>query len=223
MSIIERLKKNLSPEQYTAVMDALGDDFDFDLVPRARLNKVISQRNILREQLASGLQADGDDGDDGEGNEPKGTPKAKAKVPAAGAGTGGKTFTEEELNNRLAESEKALKMRYAAIQQLKDAGALDADLIFNSEGLLDKSKLTFDDATGLGGLEDQLTALKESKGFLFNAGAGDDVNKGGKGKQKEGAPAGTGKGNNDSDGLDEDAIDAKLGEIFNFESETPDK
>ena len=88
MSIIERLKKNLSPEQYTAVMDALGDDFDFDLVPRARLNKVISQRNTLREQLASGLQTDGDDGDDGEGNEPKGTPKSKAKVPAAGAGTG---------------------------------------------------------------------------------------------------------------------------------------
>ena len=137
MSIIERLKKNLSPEQYTAVMDALGDDFDFDLVPRARLNKVISQRNTLREQLASGLQTDGDDGDDGEGNEPKGTPKSKAKVPAAGAGTGDKTFTEEDLNKRVAESEKAIKMRYAAIQQLKDAGALDADLIFNSEGLLD--------------------------------------------------------------------------------------
>ena len=36
MSIIERLKKNLSSEQYTAVMDALGDDFDFDLVARTR-------------------------------------------------------------------------------------------------------------------------------------------------------------------------------------------
>jgi hypothetical protein len=215
MSIIERLKKNLSPEQYTAVMDALGDDFDFDLVPRARLNKVISQRNTLREQLASGLQTDVDDGDDGEGNEPKGTPKAKAKEPAAGAGTGDKTFTEEDLNQRIAESEKAIKMRYAAIQQLKDAGALDADLIFNSEGLLNKSKLTFEDAVGLGGLEDQITALKESKGFLFNAGN----NGGGKGKNKakEEAPAGTGKGSESDDSIDEDAVDAKLNEIFGFE------
>lgn len=215
MSIIERLKKNLSPEQYTAVMDALGDDFDFDLVPRARLNKVISQRNTLREQLASGLQTDGDDGDDGEGTEPKVTPKAKAKVPAAGAGTGDKTFTEEDLNKRVAESEKAIKMRYAAIQQLKDAGALDADLIFNSEGLLDKSKLTFEDATGLGGLEDQITALKESKGFLFNA--GNNGGGKGKGKAKEDAPAGTGKGSESDDGIDEDAVDAKLNEIFGFE------
>ena len=214
MSIIERLKKNLSPEQYTAVMDALGDDFDFDLVPRARLNKVISQRNTLREQLASGLQTDGDDGE-GEGNEPTPAPKAKAKVPAAGAGTGDKTFTEEDLNKRVAESEKAIKMRYAAIQQLKDAGALDADLIFNSEGLLDKSKLTFEDATGLGGLEDQITALKESKGFLFNA--GNNGGGKGKGKAKEDAPAGTGKGSESDDGIDEDAIDAKLNEIFGFE------
>lgn len=214
MSIIERLKKNLSPEQYTAVMDALGDDFDFDLVPRTRLNKVISQRNTLRDQLASGLQTDGDDGE-GEGNEPTPAPKAKAKVPAAGAGTGEKTFTEEDLNKRVAESEKALKMRYAAIQQLKDAGALDADLIFNSEGLLDKSKLTFEDATGLGGLEDQITALKESKGFLFNAG-NSGGNKG-KGKAKEDAPAGTGKGSEGDGGIDEDAVDAKLNEIFGFE------
>lgn len=214
MSIIERLKKNLSPEQYTAVMDALGDDFDFDLVPRARLNKVISQRNTLREQLASGLQTDGDDGE-GEGNEPTPAPKAKAKVPAAGAGTGDKTFTEEDLNKRVAESEKAIKMRYAAIQQLKDAGALDADLIFNSEGLLDKSKLTFEDATGLGGLEDQITALKESKGFLFNA--GNNGGGKGKGKAKEDAPAGTGKGSESDDGIDEDAVDAKLNEIFGFE------
>lgn len=214
MSIIERLKKNLSPEQYTAVMDALGDDFDFDLVPRSRLNKVISQRNTLRDQLASGLQTDGDDGE-GEGNEPTPAPKAKAKVPAAGAGTGDKTFTEEDLNKRVAESEKAIKMRYAAIQQLKDAGALDADLIFNSEGLLDKSKLTFEDATGLGGLEDQITALKESKGFLFNA--GNNGGGKGKGKAKEDAPAGTGKGSESDDGIDEDAVDAKLNEIFGFE------
>lgn len=215
MSIIERLKKNLSSEQYTAVMDALGDDFDFDLVPRTRLNKVISQRNALREQLASGLQTDVDDGDDGEGNEPKRTPKAKAKVPAAGAGTGDKTFTEEDFNRRVIESEKAIKMRYAAIQQLKDAGALDADLVFNSEGLLDKSKLTFEDATGLGGLEDQIAALKESKGFLFNA----DSNGGDKGKSKakEEAPAGTGKGSESDDGIDEDTVDAKLNEIFGLE------
>ena len=47
MTFLETLRKNLTPEQLTAVQDAVGDDFDWDLVPRSRLNKVIKQRNEL--------------------------------------------------------------------------------------------------------------------------------------------------------------------------------
>ncbi len=202
MSILERLKKNLSSEQYSAVVDALGDDFDFDLVPRTRLNKVIGQRNALREQLASGLQTESAETDlDDE------TPATK-KVPSESKPKP-KTFTQEELDEQVTSRENALKLRYAIRQQLKDAGALDTDLILNSNGLLDLTKLGIEDDKVTGGLENQINALKESKSFLFNA---ESKQK----EKKEGAPAGTGKGTEDNDGLNDPVIDSKLGEIFNF-------
>ena len=49
MSFQDTLRKSLTPELYTSVIDQLGDDFDFDLVPRARVYQVIKQRNTLRE------------------------------------------------------------------------------------------------------------------------------------------------------------------------------
>ena len=57
MSLYDSLRKALTPELFTQVTDALGDDFDYDVVPRARLNKVIKQRNDLRDQLAGNTQA----------------------------------------------------------------------------------------------------------------------------------------------------------------------
>ena len=39
MSLYDSLRKALTPELFTQVTDALGDDFDYDVVPRARLNK----------------------------------------------------------------------------------------------------------------------------------------------------------------------------------------
>ena len=59
MSFYDTLRKNLTPELFTQVTDQLGDDFDFDLVPRSRLNKVIKQRNDLRDQLAEDSQPQG--------------------------------------------------------------------------------------------------------------------------------------------------------------------
>ena len=72
MSFQDTLRKSLTPELYTSVIDQLGDDFDFDLVPRSRLNQVIKQRNTLREQLAENPQArgagkKGEDEEDDEG------------------------------------------------------------------------------------------------------------------------------------------------------------
>ena len=68
MSLLDTLKKNLSPEVFSAVQDALGDDFNYDVVPRSRLNKVIQQRDEARRQLnGAGTGGQGDDGDDGNG------------------------------------------------------------------------------------------------------------------------------------------------------------
>lgn len=202
MSILERLKKNLSSEQYAAIVDALGDDFDFDLVPRTRLNKVIGQRNALREQLASGLQTENiDDESDDESTKTKKTSSESTTKP--------KTFTQEELDEQVTSRENALKLRYAVRQHLKDAGALDTDLILNSGNLLDLTKLGIENDKVTGDLEDQIKALKESKSFLFNA---ESKQK----DKKEGAPAGTGKGTEDNDNLNDSVIDAKLNEIFNF-------
>lgn len=202
MSILERLKKNLSSEQYAAIVDALGDDFDFDLVPRTRLNKVIGQRNALREQLASGLQTENQE-DESDDESPK------AKKPSSESNPKPKTFTQEELDEQVTSRENALKLRYAVRQHLKDAGALDTDLILNSGNLLDLTKLGIENDKVTGDLEDQIKALKESKSFLFNA---ESKQK----DKKEGAPAGTGKGTEDNDNLNDSVIDAKLNEIFNF-------
>lgn len=202
MSILERLKKNLSSEQYAAIVDALGDDFDFDLVPRTRLNKVIGQRNALREQIASGLQTENleDESDD---------ESPKAKKTSSESNPKPKTFTQEELDEQVTSRENALKLRYAVRQHLKDAGALDTDLILNSGNLLDLTKLGIENDKVTGDLEDQIKALKESKSFLFNA---ESKQK----DKKEGVPAGTGKGTEDNDNLNDSVIDAKLNEIFNF-------
>ena len=72
MSFQDTLRKSLTPELFTQVIDQLGDDFDFDLVPRSRLNKVIKQRNDFRDQLAEisqsqGNRSKGNNEDDDEG------------------------------------------------------------------------------------------------------------------------------------------------------------
>ena len=78
MSLKDTLRQKLTPELFTQVTDALGDDFNFDVVPRSRLNKVIGQRDTLKEQLETALKGtqtkggsedDDDDDDDIEDNE----------------------------------------------------------------------------------------------------------------------------------------------------------
>lgn len=55
------LKKKLSSELYSQVIEALGDDFDY--VPRSRLNEVIVKRDEYKDQLAS-LKTKADQYDD---------------------------------------------------------------------------------------------------------------------------------------------------------------
>lgn len=207
MTIQETLRKNLTPEMYGQVMDALGDDFDFDLVPRSRLNKVIKQRNELREKLNGGSQ-DPDAGDDGDGVE-GGKPAGKGGEPKPGEGTDVKQLQKQhktEMQN--------LAIRYSALDKLRAAKAKNPELILKA-GLLDTSVAKVADdgltVTWPEGDKDPFVALAGNKdyAYLFDAadGAGGDAGKGGK---DDGVPAGTGKGGGESGGGGKSDLDAML-------------
>lgn len=185
MSLLEILRKNLTPEQFTAIQDAVGDDFDWDLVPRSRLNKVIRQRNQLREQLAGGSQpqnsgsAGKDEDDDDQG--------------AAGAATdtkGGQLVDikalEKQWQIKQDQAVRDVKIQFAALDKLRAANAIDAELLWNG-GLVDKTKLDLDANGALIGMDDIITELQKNKAHLFKTA----------GNGKDGAPAGTGKDGGD--------------------------
>ena len=186
MSLKDTLRQKLTPELFTQVTDALGDDFNFDVVPRSRLNKVIGQRDTLKEQLETalkGTQTKGgseDDDDDDDFQMPD-TTKGKGKKQSSGT-----TLTEEEIQQRINDAtqkaQNEVRIQYAGLDALRNANAVDPDLVFT---LIDKSKLKFDDSGKLTGIDEQITALKASKPNLFPDGG----NKGG----RNNTPGGTGK------------------------------
>ena len=170
MSLLDTLKKNLSPEVFSAVQDALGDDFNYDVVPRSRLNKVIQQRDEARRQLngagSNGQDDDGDDGGTGSGN-------------GAGSGAAGKSFTQADIDAAVQavkdahEKElKQLRMNHAVLAKLQEQNFVDPNLIL-SAGLIDTTKVTLDDNGVItGGLDDQLSSLAEARPYLKNASNG---------------------------------------------------
>ena len=187
MSLKDTLRQKLTPELFTQVTDALGDDFNFDVVPRSRLNKVIGQRDTLKEQLETalkGTQTKGgseDDDDDDDDFQMPNTTKGKGKKQSSGT-----TLTEEEIQQRINDAtqkaQNEVRIQYAGLDALRNANAVDPDLVFT---LIDKSKLKFDDSGKLTGIDEQITALKTSKPNLFPDGS----NKGG----RKDTPGGTGK------------------------------
>ena len=186
MSLKDTLRQKLTPELFTQVTDALGDDFNFDVVPRSRLNKVIGQRDTLKEQLETalkGTQTKGgseDDDDDDDFQMPD-TTKGKGKKQSSET-----TLTEEEIQRRINEAtqkaQNEVRIQYAGLDALRNANPVDPDLVFT---LIDKSKLKFYDSGKLTGIDEQITALKTSKPNLFPDGG----NKGG----RKDTPGGTGK------------------------------
>lgn len=169
MSLLDTLKKNLSPEVLSQVQDALGDDFNYDVVPRSRLNKVIQQRDEARRQLnGAGSNGQGDDGDDGEGS-----------GNGAGSGAAGKSFTQADIDAAVnaAKSEyeknlKQLRMNHAVLAKLQEQNFVDPNLIL-SAGLIDTTKVTLDDNGAItGGLDDQLSSLAEARPYLKNVSNG---------------------------------------------------
>ena len=180
MTLLETLRKNLTSEQFTAIQDAVGDDFDWDLVPRTRLNKVIKQRNQLREQLAGGSQPQGkgtagndEDDDDqvvaGAANDLKGGQPVDIKA------------LEKQWKEQQDKAVQDVKIQFAALDKLRAAKAIDAELIWNG-GLIDKTKLALDANGALTGMDELVADLQKNKAHLFAAAGGDN-----------GAPAGTGK------------------------------
>lgn len=234
MSLRDTLKRALSQEQYDAVIDALGDDFNFDLVPRTRLNKVIKQRNKLQQQLldgdTQGNPAGSDDDDDepadqntldlilkalGDANNNGGNSKSKSnkdnnKDPM--------TLLKEQHQNEI----EQLKIQYAVADQLRNAKAVDPDLIWSSN-LLDKSKLKLDQNGKLTGFEEQLKTLQKDKAFLFTEvpPAGNEDGSQGSGGTQGGqsgnpnVPTGTGRSGASAGGTTPSVLDSKLDGIFN--------
>lgn len=185
MSLKDTLRKNLSSDLYTQVVDALGDDFDYDVVPRSRLNKVIKQRNDYKEQLDTLGGPQTKSGDEGNGDDPdeptngKGNPTQPSAQPAQQ-----QQINEEELRKKFAKEKDdailELKIQYAGLDALRNAGSVDPDLAYT---LLDKSKLTLDEAGKITGIDEQIEALKSKRGYLF----------GNKQGGRESTPGGTGK------------------------------
>ena len=166
MSFLDSLKKNLTPELYAQVTDALGDDFDFDLVPRTRLNKVIKQRNDLRDQLA------------GVSSEPKPStaePDDSDVPPSQPVDT---AALEQKYKNQADEAIRGVKMQYAALSKLREAGVVDPEMVWSSS-VLDKTKITMDEHDKITGMDEMLTQLKTDKAYRFKqttppAGTGKD-------------------------------------------------
>lgn len=201
MSLHDDLQKKLSAEQMQQLDDILGDDFDWDLVPRNRLNKVIAQRNELRKQASNpSLQI-----------EPSTTKKKNSKKKSSEEDDDDDdnvTYTKDELEALLKqEREKAqtevnaFKVKQATLSKLQTEKALDPELVY---GLLDSSKLSLNEKGELQGLDDAgFKTIKEGKAFLF-----------GEASPQPDVPSGTGKEGKGSGGKGGDAVDAALADVF---------
>ena len=177
MSLYDSLRKALTPELFTQVTDALGDDFDYDVVPRARLNKVIKQRNELRDQLAGNTQAQRGTSKTDEDNDELNTGKPADNKPVNVAELKAQWQKEQDA------AVKAVRLQYAALEKLRAANVIDPELIWSSN-VLDKSKIDLDDKGQVTGMDDMLTQLQKDKAHLFK-------------KASDGVPGGTGKDGGD--------------------------
>ncbi len=188
MTLLEKLREKLGAELMGQVEDAVGDDFDWDFVPRSRLNKVIGQRNALSikvQNLTDAAAAEDDDEDVDTNGAGKGTKGGKKKDEGVDV-EAMKTQHATELQN--------VAKRYAVLDYLRAQGARDPKLVL---GMLDMDKITLDESETLQGIEDQVAAKKESHDYLFQT-AGDDVS------------GGTGKDGGSDEGNETDPFEAVI-------------
>ncbi len=176
MSLQDTLRTQLTPELFDQVVDSLGDNFNYDLIPRSRLNKVIRERDTAREQL--------------ENSPPQGQATPPASAPTTPPATPQTPDVDVEALNaswqtKMDEAIQGVKIQFATLEKLKEANAIDAELIFKA-GLLDTASFKMDATGNVTGIDEAIAALKESRGVLFT----------------QTTPKGTGKvgGNNGGDG-----------------------
>ena len=199
MSLKDTLKRNLPKELQDQVFDALGDDFDYDMVPRTRLNKVISQRNELRAALANQpTPTKGDDDDDDDDDEGSKTPsKGDSQTPPKGYVSKKEYDTVlENVKNQYEKDILNLRKQNIVLENLRAKGAIDPDTILKSN-LINLDELTFDEKNNLTGVAEKIDALKKDKAYFFGATH----------------ERGTGKGGTDEDDEHGD-LDSKLDAIF---------
>ena len=178
MSLYDSLRKALTPELFTQVTDALGDDFDYDQVPRSRLNKVINQRNELRDQLSGISQSQSSNSSNHESDEDE---KQKATEQLDVEALKAQWLKEQ------GDAVRDVKIQYAALDKLRAAGAIDADLIW-AAGLIDKSKIQQDATGNFTGLDEIIADLTTNRKNLFVT-------------QQQAAPSGTGKQSGEDSGF----------------------
>lgn len=203
MTLLEKLREKLGPELASQVEDAVGDDFDWDFVPRARLNKVIGQRNTAQSKLQAYLDkqasnAEGDDDDD---------------IPNA-EGNNGNTVTRrhnkanevniDELNAQHQKDLANVAKRYAVLDLIRAKGALDPKLVL---GQLDLDKMNLKEDDTLEGFDEQFNPWAESHSYMFqNSNSNSD-------NSNDGIESGTGKNAAGDNSTDVDPFDAIIASI----------
>lgn len=206
MTLLEKLREKLGPELAGQVEDAVGDDFDWDFVPRARLNKVIGQRNTAQAKLQAYLDkqsSNADDDDDDSGN-----------IPNA-EGNNGNTETRrhnkanevniDELNAQHQKDLANVAKRYAVLDLIRAKGALDPKLVL---GQLDLDKMNLKEDDTLEGFDEQFNPWAESHGYMFQTESSNNSSNG-----DDGIESGTGKNAAGDNSTDVDPFDAVIASI----------
>lgn len=203
MTLLEKLREKLGPELAGQVEDAVGDDFDWDFVPRARLNKVIGQRNTAQSKLQAYLDkqasnAEGDDDDDipnAEGNNGNSETRRHNKA---------NEVNIDELNAQHQKDLANVAKRYAVLDLIRAKGALDPKLVL---GQLDLDKMNLKEDDTLEGFDEQFNPWAESHSYMFqNSNSNSD-------NSNDGIESGTGKNAAGDNSTDVDPFDAIIASI----------
>lgn len=204
MTLLEKLREKLGQELAGQVEDAVGDDFDWDFVPRARLNKVIGQRNTAQSKLQAYLDkqssnAEGDDDDDdisnAEGNNGNTETRRHNKA---------NEVNIDELNAQHQKDLANVAKRYAVLDLIRAKGALDPKLVL---GQLDLDKMNLKEDDTLEGFDEQFNPWAESHGYMFqNSNSNSD-------NSNDGIESGTGKNAAGDNSTDVDPFDAIIASI----------
>jgi uncharacterized membrane-anchored protein YhcB (DUF1043 family) len=164
MKLSEIIKKDVSAEVFNTVVDALGEDKDYDLVPRTRMNEVIQTRDELKTQVKD-LKEKADKLDTMSADYEKLKKESDDSIKA--------------LNDKLAGTTKEFSIK----EKLITAKAKNVTAV---KALLDPTKLGDD----LAGLDAEIARLQKDEAYLFGEGTAPGAGTGAEGAGGAGAGAG---------------------------------